>query len=223
MAIATSVAAHVERAIPSPRIAVEEEDAAFRRLLGEAHWRALAPAVRARFGVKPRVGETVRYRGIMAEVRASRLGRLFARLCRLIGSPLAPHTGRDVPITVLVYRDGQNDGVVWRREYSFPGRGRTIAQSVKRVDGTDGLLECFARGVVMRMRVFARDGALHFLSTGYFIRLGRRRLPIPALVTPGRTHVVHADRGNGVFSFTLSVRHPLYGETFFQDGLFHAR
>ena len=73
------------------------------------------------------------------------------------------------------------------------------------------------------MRVFAEAGSLHFLSTGYFVRLGRWRLPIPALLSPGQTHVIHADRGNGRFSFTMTVRHPLYGETFFQDGWFHAR
>jgi hypothetical protein len=208
-------------AAPAP---AAQEDMAFRRLLGEAGWRSLAPAIRARFAAKPLPGRAVEYAGRMAAVRASLLGRVFAQLCRLVGTPIAPYTGEDVPISVFVYRDDDGDGVVWRREYLFPGRGRTVARSVKKVDRAGGsLIECFARGVAMRMRVYAEDGSLHFLSTGYFLGLGRWRIPIPELLTPGQTHVIHADRGNGLFSFTLSVRHPVYGQTFFQDGSFRAR
>jgi hypothetical protein len=208
-------------AAPQPSAGVE--DLAFRRLMGESAWRGLAPAIQSRFGVKPLPGQVVEYAGRMTAVRASPIGRLFGQLCRLIGSPIAPYTGDDVPISVFVHQAPDGDGVVWRREYFFPGRGMVTARSVKQVDGADSLLECFARGVTMRMRIFAEAGSLHFLSIGYFVRLGRCRLPIPALLSPGQTHVVHADRGNGRFSFTMTVRHPLYGETFFQDGWFHAR
>jgi Domain of unknown function (DUF4166) len=210
-------------AIKTERTAIGVEDLAFRKLLGEPAWRGLAPAIHSRFGVKPLPGQVVEYTGRMSAVRASRLGRVFGHLCRLIGSPIAPYTGDEVPISVFVQRAEDGDGVVWRREYFFPGRGKVVARSVKKVDGADSLLECFNSGFTMRMRVFAEGGSLHFLSTGYFVRLGRRRLPIPSLLAPGQTHVVHADRGNGLFSFTMTVRHPLYGETFFQDGWFHAR
>ena len=207
----------------APRLSIGVEDLAFRKLLGEPAWRGLAPAIHSRFGVKPLPGEVVEYAGRMSAVRASPVGRLFGHLCRLIGSPIAPYTGDDVPISVFVQQAPDGDGVVWRREYFFPGRGKVTARSVKKVDGADSLLECFAGGFTMRMRVFAEAGSLHFLSTGYFVRLGRWRLPIPSLLSPGQTHVIHADRGNGRFSFTMTVRHPHYGETFFQDGWFHAR
>lgn len=199
------------------------EDLAFRQLLGEPAWRGLAPAIHSRFGLKPLPGQVVEYAGRMTAVRASPMGRLFGHLCRLIGSPIAPYTGDDVPISVFVQQAPDGDGVVWRREYFFPGRDKVTARSVKKVDGADSLLECFAAGFTMRMRVFAEAGSLHFLSTGYFVRLGRWRLPIPSLLAPGQTHVIHADRGNGRFSFTMTVRHPLYGESFYQDGWFHAR
>ncbi|HVR67774.1 MAG TPA: DUF4166 domain-containing protein [Verrucomicrobiae bacterium] len=220
MAIAQS-STQVQFAVP--RLSIGVEDLAFRKLLGEPAWRGLAPAIHARFGVKPLPGQVVEYAGRMTAVRASALGRLFGHLCRLIGSPIAPYTGDDVPISVFVQQAPDGAGVVWRREYFFPGRGKVTARSVKKVDGADSLLECFAAGFTMRMRVFAEGGSLHFLSTGYFVRLGRWRLPIPALLSPGQTHVIHADRGNGRFSFTMTVRHPLYGETFFQDGWFHVR
>lgn len=212
----------VQTETANQRIPVGVEDLAFRKLLGEPAWRGLAPAIHSRFGVKPLPGHTVEYAGRMTAVRASRLGQVFGHLCRLIGSPIAPYTGTDVAISVFVQGADDGDGVVWRREYFFPRRGKVVARSVKKVDGADSLLECFSGGFNMRMRVFAESGSLHFLSTGYFIRFGGWRIPIPGLLTPGQTHVIHADRGNGRFSFTMTVRHPLYGETFFQDGWFHA-
>jgi Domain of unknown function (DUF4166) len=205
------------------RTAIGIEDLAFRQLLGEPAWRGLAPAIHSRFGIKPLPGQVIEYAGRMTAVRASPIGRVFGHLCRLIGSPIAPYTGDDVAISVFVQRADDGDGVVWRREYLFPGRGKVVARSVKKVDGADSLLECFASGFTMRMRVFAEGGSLHFLSTGYFVRLGPWRLPIPSLLAPGQTHVIHADRGNGMFSFIMSVRHPVYGETFFQDGWFRAQ
>ncbi|HEY7687806.1 MAG TPA: DUF4166 domain-containing protein, partial [Dongiaceae bacterium] len=96
-------------AAPAP---AAQEDLAFRRLLGEAGWRSLAPAIRARFAAKPLPGQAVEYAGRMAAVRASPLGRVFAQLCRLVGTPIAPYTGEDVPISVFVYRDDDGDGVV---------------------------------------------------------------------------------------------------------------
>src|SRR5262245_28653948 len=205
------------------RTAIGVEDLAFRELLGEPAWPGLAPAIHSRFGIKPLPGQVIEYAGRMTAVRASPIGRVFGRMCRLIGSPIAPYAAEHVDISVFVQRAEDGDGVVWRREYFFHGRGKVVARSVKKVDGADSLLECFAHGFTMRMRVFAEGGSLHFLSTGYFVRLGRWRLPIPALLSPGQTHVIHADRGNGRFSFTMTVRHPLYGETFFQDGWFLAR
>ena len=107
------------------------------------------------------------------------------------------------------------------RRYAFSGRAPVVVSSTKRADPPDGLLECASRGFAMRLRLFERDGAIHFTSTGYCFELGRWRLPIPSLLTPGAAHVVHSDEGDGWFRFTMSFRHRWFGETYFQEGLFH--
>jgi hypothetical protein len=196
-------------------------DPTFRRLLGAAAWRRLAPAIRLRFSAKPSHRTPLRYDGHMLEVRCSRAGWLLAQACRLIGTPFAPFQGRDVPTEVEVYPENGGEGLVWRRRYRFPGRTATV-YSVKRPDAREGLLECVGAGFGMTLAVFERDGALHFLSRRYFWQLGRWRLTLPGLLTPGTTHVVHTDHGDGSFSFTMAVRHPWLGETFFQDGRFRA-
>lgn len=196
-------------------------DSTFRRLLGEAAWQRLNPNVRARFAVKPEAGQVFAFAGVMDVVRRSWFGWLLGHICRLIGTPVTPQRGRDVPTVVRIYRSRRGDGIVWERRYRFSGQAPVVVSSTKRADPPDGLLECAGRGVAMRLRLFERDGAIHFASTGYCIEVGRRRLPIPHLLTPGDAHVVHSDEGNGWFRFTMSFRHRLFGETYFQEGLFH--
>lgn len=82
------------------------------RILGETAWQRLPPAVRARFGEPVR---RVDYVGEFEVVRASRLGRVLAFLCRLIGTPVVARTGTHIPAVVHVGPSGS--GVAWNREY----------------------------------------------------------------------------------------------------------
>ena len=80
----------------------------------------------------------------------------------------------------------------------------------------------------MELDVYERGAALHFVSRGYFFRLGTRRngrrvrFPLPAWLSPGTTHVEHIDEPSGWFRFTMTVTHPLFGELFYQTGRFRA-
>jgi hypothetical protein len=198
------------------------DDPTYRRLLGEPAWRRLSPAIRLRFGLKPAPGRRLVYQGVMREVRCSRLGALLAHLCRAIGTPLAPYRGRDVPTRVQVFPEARGGGIVWRRVYDFPGRRPSRVVSIKRPDDRAGLVERVGGGFGMILETFERDACLHFRSLGYFWEIAGWRLPLPGLLTPGVTHVVHADEADGRFCFRMTIRHPWLGETFFQDGLFRA-
>src|SRR6187431_1987589 len=70
-----------------------------RHVLGEAAWLRLPPAVRVRFGDAV---VAVDYAGEFEVVRASWLGRVVATVCRLIGTPVVPHTGLNIPAIVHV-------------------------------------------------------------------------------------------------------------------------
>lgn len=195
-------------------------DPTFRRLLGDAAWQRLDPAVRARFAVKPAPGEVLIFAGTMDVVRRSWFGWLLAQFSRLIGTPLAYQQGRNVTTEVRVFGETSGDGIVWERRYEF-GQDKCVAvRSTKRAAPPAGLLECAGYGFAMRLRLFESEGALHFVSTGYCVDIGRWRIPVPDLLTPGEAHVIHSDEGGGWFRFTLRFRHRWFGETFFQDGLF---
>ena len=196
-------------------------DTSFRNLLGELAWRRLPPAVRERFAWKPAPGAAIRYVGVMTVVRASAAGWLVAQACRLVGTPLAPHRGSDVPVTVTLRLDGDSHGIVWERLYRFAGRAPVRCVSVKKATG-EGLIECVGAGVGMWLRLSERDGELHFRSTGFFWRRGRLCFGLPRWLWPGEMHVVHADLGGGWFRFRIAVRQGLLGEILFQDGIFAA-
>src|SRR5258708_34715477 len=136
-------------------------DPSFRAILGEFAWRHLPFAVRQRFAWKPAPGTAIVYVGAMLEVRATRVGWLAAQLCRLVGTPIAPYRGTEVPVTVRLTLDADGHGIVWERHYRFPGRAPVRCASVKKaVDG--GLIEVVGRGVGMRLAVSERQGELHF-------------------------------------------------------------
>jgi hypothetical protein len=101
------------------------------------------------------------------------------------------------------------------------------------VVGADGtLIEELPAGLRMPLNVYQRRGVLHFVSTGYYFEfwLGLTaaggtlpiKIPLPSFLSPGTTHVEHADESQGWFRFTMTVTHPLFGEVFYQTGRFRA-
>ena len=179
-------------------------------LVGPAGWSRLPPAVRRRFGVGHGAAT---YAGTM-ELRCSPVGRVFALLSRLFGSPLCGVSEAALPASVRVFDDGLG-GMVWERHFDTH-----VVRSTKQMGADGGLLERTDGGLSMRLRVFEQDGALVFESHRFLLLLGRLRVRVPALLTPGTCRVVHADLGGGRFRFDLDMVHPLWGCTFHQSGVF---
>lgn len=210
-------------AIPQERLrrtetAAHQQPVDIPSLLGHSAWRRLSPAIRRRFdsshGTRP-----VSYPGRMHFERSS-LGLLFAIASRFFGSPLPTRRAANCRMTVAVSRDAAG-GVVWDRQAQVSTHKpihRII--STKRM-GRDGrLLECVRGGLGMELDVYEDAGALVFASRRYFLDFGSLRLPIPQLLSPGRCEVRHSDECSNRFRFTLTMRHPIWGTTFHQTGVF---
>jgi hypothetical protein len=211
-------------ALPAARVFARDPRAhrGVREVLGSGAWQRLPAAVRARFAEN---NPDVTYGGAFEVVQASWLGRFFARLGALVGTPVVPRTGRNVEARVEVRRT--SDGVEWRRTYRWDTGVEDVVTSTKLVrDGE--LIERLPARLNMPLAVREENGVLVFESRGYFfdLRFGPLglglRLPLPAFFSPGRTRVEHVDLGNGWFRFTLIVTHPWFGEMFFQTGRFCA-
>lgn len=191
--------------------------ASIERVLGEAAWHRLPAAVRARF---PHPAVAVDYVGEFEVVRASLLGRLIAWFGLLLGTPVVPRTGAHVAAVVRV---GPTErGVAWNREYRWPGNSASLVRSTKVIGADGSLVEELPARLCMPLDVYERGGVLHFVSRGYYFRLGACHLWLPHWLSPGTTQVEHEDEGAGWFRFTLTVRHPFFGELFYQTGRFCA-
>jgi len=185
-------------------------------LVGPAGWARLPAAVRRRFGVGH--GEAT-YVGRMA-LRCSPAGRVFALLARAFGSPLSAATATDVSTSVRVADDGRG-GMVWARSFHTHGADAAhVVRSTKQLDARGRLEERTDGGLTMDLRAFEEAGTLVFESRCFHLCLGRLRLHVPALLTPGTCRVVHTDLGGGLFRFDLDMLHPLWGRTFHQSGVF---
>lgn len=188
-------------------------------LVGADAWARLPAAVQRRFGV---AHADTTYLGHMA-LGCSRIGAVYARLARLFGGPLTRIRASGVATSVRVTGNGRG-GVVWERRFHRQGdRGRgpvRTVRSTKELGADGGLVERTDGGLSMALDVFEEDGSLVFQSRRYSLALGRWHLPVPAWLAPGTCRVVHTDLGHGLFRFTLSMRHPLWGETFHQSGVF---
>ena len=197
-------------------------DTVYRDLLGAAAWSRLQPEVRQRFSVRPAGNEQIRYTGVMHMVELSFAGWLFAQLCRMFGTPLAPHRGKNVRMNIELAWDENLQGVSWHRTYYFiPDKEFTVRSTKSHGDEHD-LIEHIGHGFSMRLKLSERSGNLVFTSTHYEFALAGFRIRIPALLTPGVTTVTHEQISGDRFRFILSVDHPLLGNTIFQDGEFHS-
>lgn len=185
-------------------------------LVGAAGWARLPQAVQRRFGT---AHADVVYHGHM-DLRCSRIGHLHALAARLFGGPLTRINADDVPTEVRVHDNGRG-GVVWeRRFHGQGGHGVRMVRSTKELGPDGGLRERTDGGLSMSLDVFEEGGALVFRSRRFWLVLGWLRIPVPAWLTPGVCRVTHTDLGQGLFRFTLSMVHPLWGETFHQTGVF---
>jgi hypothetical protein len=189
-----------------------------RRAIGERGWARLPAAVQARFADDVLDAE---YQGQFDIVRASLAGKILAFVCRLIRTPIASHTGENVPATVRVFANAHG-GMVWKRTYRFSNGRTCVVSSTKQVDGDGCFVEALPAGLRMPLDVFERDGILHFVSRGYFFDWFGARIHLPDALPPGTTHVEHIDEGGGWFRFTMTVAHKWFGEVYFQTGRFRA-
>lgn len=197
-------------------------DRTYRRILGEEAWHRLAAEVQARFSVRPRMGSAMHYSGVMHTIDLSFMGWLFAQFCRCIGSPLAPCRGRDVPMNIELQPDAILGGVSWHRTYHFSRRRTYRVRSTKCANQSGEFVEHLGRGFLMRLKLRERNGGLQFTSVAYGCQLFGREYDIPDWLTPGVTTVLHEQIAGDRFRFSLSVEHPLFGRTIYQDGEFQS-
>jgi Domain of unknown function (DUF4166) len=192
-------------------------DHRFRQLVGKAEWHALPAAVRKRFSKKLSGGATSVYSGCVKQFRFSRFGKFLAQALRLVGAPLPLFDHVEVPTVVTVTEDVRTGGQIWTRTYTNRSGFPQVIHSAKRFSGPTGLEEHVGCGISMLLKVIAEPRGIVFKSAGYQLKLGRLRLPIPQLLSPGEMTVTHMETTGGRFIFEMTLQHPLLGELIHQS------
>ena len=191
----------------------------FRQQVKGGGWLKIKPAIRKRFDAMA-MGQIFDYSGQLV-VHRSGIGALFACVCKLFGAPLVIHKDENAHVDVRVFE--QKDGICWARTFHFANKPSLTVSSVKIIDKKHGIMERVGGGLHMKLDVYEEDGDMHFVSDKYYIKVFNQFIPLPMLFTPGRLHVAHLEEGNDTFRFTMSFKHKLWGETFFQDGVFRSK
>ncbi|MDN3645052.1 DUF4166 domain-containing protein [Pontixanthobacter aestiaquae] len=195
-------------------------DFRFRYLVGEQSWARLPRAVQTRFSKRLADSALANYQGSVIETRHSRLGWLFAQICRVIGAPLPLCRDPNVPAVVIVSEDRESGGQCWTRIYGRERGFPQVIHSAKRFAGSTGLEEYLGNRLGMALSVEADEHGLVFRSDHYFVCLFGKRIRIPHCFGPGETTVIHRDLGDRRFAFDLDLAHPLFGELVHQHAEF---
>ena len=198
----------------------ELADLRFRQLLGAREWAQLPEFVRQRFGKRLGAGQSANYAGQVLSCRMNFGGWVLAQACRLIGAPLPLEREADVAAIVSVTEDGGGAGQVWTRVYARKRGFPQVIHSAKRFAGPTGLEEYLGGGFGIALCVSTIPGGIRFFSDHYFLKLGGLRLRMPRWLAPGRLTIDHVDCGGGTFTFTLALRHRLFGEVMRQHSSF---
>lgn len=199
---------------------IPSEGELFKKILG-AEWGRLHPDIQARFDKNPLPGRPLNYTGQMTELTCSRLGRWLGHTSLpFIKGALIPYADRDFPVDIQVYSQPDCPSIFKQRTYRLNGRKPIMFTSYMTEGPRGEVFEYVGMGLGMKLTLRVCDGNLHFESEGYFLQLFGVRIPLPGLITPGKTYLCHRNNSANQFDIRIEIRHPWFGTTFTQAGVF---
>ena len=182
-------------------------------------WDSLAPSIRAHYGIAPFTTQQVRVEGTMQSVSHSAVAKLLIPFARLAGA-LIPFQGRDVPVQVVNYSRVNRPGYYWRRVFHFRGRKPFPFPSRMVCSGDHEITEYVRFGFGIRLALSVKNGALIERDRGYVVALGRLVLPLPLNLLMGWACIEETPVSSKEFDMKMSLRHPIFGQTFAYNGRF---
>ncbi len=186
-----------------------------RQALGDHAWAKLESDISARFMTEISRTRPLQFTGKMQWVYCSPIGAIIAKIIKRF-SILPDTCARDADFTFSIgIRNGE---IAKQREYTLGKNRRFLFTST--FSDQPRLHEEFAGGVGMYLRLAVKRGALLFRDQGYFLRIKRWRLPLPAWMTVGKFELLHRNIDDKRFQIIIRVAHPLFGTLFYQRGIF---
>lgn len=196
------------------------EGALLKAATGEA-WLQLHPDIQQRFEKNPPADHYLYYQGELSQLWCSRLGQCMAWLSwPMIKGALLPWRAQHVPVKIQVFSDPAQDAIYKQRLYYLQANKPVSFTSKMRATSNQVLLEYVGAGLGMELHLQVHNGELHFHSQRYFWELFGKRWPLPHNLTPGKTWLVHRNIDQQRFAIYIEMKHPWWGITFIQEGIF---
>ncbi len=193
----------------------------FRKILG-AEWQKLHPDIQTRFAKNPAPHKPLHYTGRLSELKCSRIGKLLGYLTMpMIQGALIPFSDADFPVDIQVYSKPHCPSIFKQRIYRLNRRKPIQFTSYMRESEQGEVLEYVGMGLGMKLILHVHEGDLYFTSDGYFWEILGVRIPLPGILTPGKTFLCHRNDSPTQFNIRIEIKHCLFGTTFTQVGVFH--
>lgn len=194
----------------------------FKKILGPA-WLKLHPDIQRRFDKNPAPGKPLYYTGSLSELSSNAVGKLLGFLTLpMIDGALIPFDDADFPVDIQVYSRPDCDFIFKQRIYRLHRRKPIQFTSYMRESEKGEVLEYVGMELGMKLQLHVgEDANLYFTSDGYFWDIFGWRLPLPGILTPGKTFLCHRNDNPGQFNIRIEIKHCLFGTTFRQVGVFH--
>jgi hypothetical protein len=193
----------------------------FRKILGD-EWKKLHPDIKARFAKNPEISQPLYYTGKLSELSCSFVGKLLGYLTMpMIKGALIPFNDADFPVDIQVYSKPNCPFIFKQRTYRLHSRKPIQFTSYMSESKKGEVLEYVGMGLGMKLVLHVKNGNLYFTSDGYFLDVLGFRIPLPGILTPGKTFLCHQNDSPSQFNIRIEIVHCLFGTTFTQVGVFH--
>ncbi len=200
--------------------ALKSEGELFKKIMGK-EWLNLHPDIQKRFEKNPAPGAPLEYEGSLEELSCSFWGKLLGYLTKpFIKGALIPYTAYNFPVDIQVYSKKNCPYIFKQRIYKLPNQKPIQFTSYMRESETGEVLEYVGSGLGMKLLVFEKNSNLHFKSDGYFWDIGLCRIPVPDILSPGKTYLTHINEGANQFRIRIDIDHAIFGKMFVQAGVF---
>lgn len=178
-------------------------------------WDILPPAMKRRYGVRPRMGDRVRMHGHLT-ISMAKAVRWISPLMRLTGL-LIPVVGKFPTIVDFeTYKDNPKSHLI--RYVQTPNK--TITFNSEWIKRGDEIIEILG-GLCCWRAHYSWDGT-HILikHKGYGVKIGQHIFKLPLTWLFGRGDARETPLSENSFAMYMTITHPLWGELYRYEGEF---
>jgi len=194
----------------------------FEQALGK-DWQNVAPVVQKHYGLRPYSKDEIELEGIMS-VYYSLAAFVLLAPARLFAGPVLLRED-NIPVHVKNNAQPQSKAMHWHRSFKTASQTKPLLfHSCMEYAGGNEVIEYigsnprFCMGIKMAIR--QEQGAIIYESTGYLLKLGTLRLPLPGHMFLGRAWIEEKASDDQEIAMKFFIKHPLWGRIYSYSGTF---